>query len=107
MEWWWWIICTHVKWCHYCSGVVVAVELRRWYFGRRTKVNELAISISSDLFAETEMCSLSTQPRRLLSGRSWQCHAPTAYQVRLSILSLIMPSVNIPEVMGRHVMDEI
>jgi len=68
-------------------------------------------AISSDLIAE--MCSqfytaeeIEDMERTLLSGLSWQCHAPTAYQVGLSILSLILPSVDIPEVTWGVIMDE-
>jgi hypothetical protein len=35
-----------------------------------------------------------------------QCHAPTAYQIGLSILSLILPYVDIPEVTWGVIMDE-
>ena len=68
-------------------------------------------AISSDLIAE--MCSqfytaeeIEDMERTLLSGLSWQCHAPTAHQVGLSILSLILPSVDIPEVTWGVIMDE-
>jgi hypothetical protein len=75
------------------------------------KVNE-EIAISSDLFAE--MCSqfytaeeIEDMELTLLSGLSaWQCHAPTAYQIGLSILSLILPYVDIPEVTWGVIMDE-
>ena len=42
----------------------------------------------------------------LLDGISWRCHAPTAHQVGLSILSLILPYVDIPEVTWGFIMDE-
>ena len=74
------------------------------------KVNEEK-AISSDLFAD--MCSqfytaeeIEDMERTLLSGLSWQCHAPTAYQIGLSILSLILPYVDIPEVTWGVIMDE-
>jgi hypothetical protein len=74
------------------------------------KVNE-ENAISSDLFAD--MCSqfytveeIEDMERTLLSGLSWQCHAPTAYQIGLSILSLILPYVDIPEVTWGVIMDE-
>ena len=44
--------------------------------------------------------------RTLLSGLSWRCHTPTAHQVGLSILSLLLPYVDIPEVTWGYLMDE-
>eukprot|EP00984_Skeletonema_dohrnii_P008988 scaffold3367_cov82-Skeletonema_dohrnii-CCMP3373.AAC.8 len=74
------------------------------------KVNE-RVAISSDLFAE--MCSqeytaaeIEDMERVLLSGLSWRCHAPTAHQVGLSILSLILPYVDMPEETWGFLMDE-
>ncbi|KAK1735710.1 cyclin family protein [Skeletonema marinoi] len=74
------------------------------------KVNERVAS-SSDLFAE--MCSqvytikeIEDMELVLLSGLSWRCHAPTAHQVGLSILSLILPYVDIPEASWGFLMDE-
>ena len=63
------------------------------------KTNE-KIVLSSDLFAE--MCNraysakeIEDMERILLCGLSWRCHAPTAHQAGLSILSLIMPYIDI------------
>eukprot|EP00984_Skeletonema_dohrnii_P038447 scaffold41690_cov167-Skeletonema_dohrnii-CCMP3373.AAC.2 len=74
------------------------------------KVNE-RVAISSDLFAE--MCSqvytvqeIEDMECVLLSGLSWRCHAPTAHDVGLSILSLILPYVDIPEASWGFLMDE-
>eukprot|EP00984_Skeletonema_dohrnii_P002514 scaffold872_cov119-Skeletonema_dohrnii-CCMP3373.AAC.10 len=74
------------------------------------KVNE-RVALSSDLFVE--MCSraytveeIEDMERVLLSGLSWRCHAPTAHQVGLSILSLILPYVDIPEASWGFLMDE-
>eukprot|EP00984_Skeletonema_dohrnii_P000008 scaffold2_cov94-Skeletonema_dohrnii-CCMP3373.AAC.2 len=74
------------------------------------KVNE-RIAVSSDLFAE--MCSraytaeeIEDMERVLLSGLSWRCHAPTALEIGLSILSLILPYVDIPEETWGFLMDE-
>jgi hypothetical protein len=74
------------------------------------KVNE-KVAISSDQFAE--MCSraytveeIEDMERILLIGLSWRCHAPTAHQVGLSILSLLLPYVDIPEVTWGFLMDE-
>ena len=75
------------------------------------KVHE-RVALSSDLFAE--ICSraytaeeIEDMELTLLSGLSaWQCHAPTAYQIGLSILSLILPYVDIPEVTWGVIMDE-
>ena len=66
------------------------------------KVNE-RVAISSELFAK--MClgaytveEIEDMERTLLSGLSWRCHAPTAHQIGLSILSMILPYVSeIPE----------
>ena len=44
--------------------------------------------------------------RILLSGMSWRCHSPTAHQIGLSILSLILPYVVIPEVTWGFIIDE-
>ena len=74
------------------------------------KINE-SIAVSSDLFSE--MCSgaystkeIEDMERILLSGLSWRCHAPTAHQVGLSILSLILPYVDIPEDTWGFLIDE-
>eukprot|EP00984_Skeletonema_dohrnii_P022444 scaffold11572_cov95-Skeletonema_dohrnii-CCMP3373.AAC.4 len=74
------------------------------------KVNE-RVAISSDLFAE--MCSqaytieeIEDMERVLLNGLSWRCHAPTAHEVGLSILSLILPYVDIPEASWGFLIDE-
>ena len=74
------------------------------------KINEL-VAFSSELLAE--MCSrdysteeIEDMERVLLSGLSWRCHAPTALQVGLSILSIILPSVDIPEETWGILMDE-
>eukprot|EP00984_Skeletonema_dohrnii_P017094 scaffold7714_cov130-Skeletonema_dohrnii-CCMP3373.AAC.3 len=74
------------------------------------KINEM-VAISSDLFAE--MCShvytveeIEDMERTLLIGLSWRCHAPTAAQVGMSILSLLLPYVDIPEVTWGFLVDE-
>jgi len=74
------------------------------------KINE-RVAVPSDLFSE--MCSgaysteeIEAMERILLSGLSWRCHAPTAHQVGLSILSLILPFVDIPEDTWGFLMDE-
>lgn len=74
------------------------------------KINE-RVAVPSDLFAE--MCSgaysteeIEDMERLLLSGLSWRCHAPTAHQVGLSILSLILPFVDIPEDTWGFLIDE-
>ena len=75
------------------------------------KINE-RVALSSDLFAEMCCQAYSTEEiedmeRVLLSGLSWRCHAPTALQVGLSILSIILPTVvNIPEETWGVLMDE-
>ena len=75
------------------------------------KVNE-KVAISSHVYADI-MCSraytaeeIEDMERTLLSGLSWRCHAPTAHQVGLSILSLLLPYVDIPEVTWGFLMDE-
>ena len=74
------------------------------------KINERA-ALSSDLFSD--ICSQSYtseeiegMERILLNGLSWRCHKPTAHQVGLSILSLVLPYVDIPEVTWGFIMDE-
>ena len=75
------------------------------------KINE-RVALSSDLFAEMCCQAYSTEEiedmeRVLLSGLSWRCHAPTALQVGLSILSIILPTVSdIPEETWGILMDE-
>jgi hypothetical protein len=75
------------------------------------KVNE-RVSVSSGLFAE--MCKdayteeeIENMELTLLSGLEWRCYAPTAHQVGLSILSLIMPYVNTSEATWSFLMDEV
>ena len=74
------------------------------------KVHE-RVALSSDLFAE--ICSrtytaeeIEDMERILLSGLSWRCHAPTAYQIGLAILSLLLPYVEIAEVTWGFLIDE-
>eukprot|EP00984_Skeletonema_dohrnii_P009221 scaffold3521_cov151-Skeletonema_dohrnii-CCMP3373.AAC.3 len=74
------------------------------------KINE-KVAISSDLFAE--MCShiytveeIEDMERILLIGLSWRCHAPTAAQAGMSILSLLLPYADIPEVTWGFLIDE-
>ena len=74
------------------------------------KVHE-RVALSSDLFAE--ICSraytaeeIEDMERILLSGLSWRCHSPTAHQIGLLILSLLLPYVAIPEVTWGSLMDE-
>jgi hypothetical protein len=74
------------------------------------KVHE-RVALSSDLFAE--ICSrtytaeeIEDMERILLSGLSWRCHSPTAHQIGLSILSLLLPYVDIPEVTWGFLIEE-
>ncbi len=74
------------------------------------KLNEKTV-ISSDLFSE--MCrriysaaEIEEMERTLLCGLSWRCRAPTAHQVGMSVLSLLLPYVDIPEVTWGFLMDE-
>ncbi len=74
------------------------------------KLNEKTV-ISSEALAE--MCRLiysaqeiEDMERTLLSGLSWRCHAPTAHQVGLSILSLLLPYVDMLEATWGFLMDE-
>jgi hypothetical protein len=75
------------------------------------KINE-RIAISSELFAN--MClgaytveEIEDMERTLLSGLSWRCHAPTAHEIGLSILSMILPYVSeIPEETWGFLIDE-
>ncbi len=74
------------------------------------KIND-RVAVSSDLFAEMCGGSYSTEEiedmeRILLTGLSWRCHAPTAHQVGLSILSLILPFVDMAEDTWGFFMDE-
>ena len=74
------------------------------------KINERDV-LSSDLFSEMCSGSYSTKEiedteRVLLCGLSWRCHTPTAHQVGLSILSLMLPNVDIPEDTWEYLMDE-
>ena len=75
------------------------------------KLNENVV-IPSDQFS-SEVChhvystkEIEDMERTLLSGLSWRCHAPTAHQVGLSILSLLLPYVDIPEVTWGYLIDE-
>ena len=70
------------------------------------------VVISIDQFS-AEVCrnvystkEIEDMERTLLSGLSWRCHTPTAHQVGLSILSLLLPYVDIPEVTWGYLMDE-
>ena len=74
------------------------------------KLNE-TVAISSDKFAD--MCrhmysaeEIEDTESTLLCGLSWQCHAPTAHQVGMSVLSLLLPYVDLPEVTWGFLMDE-
>ena len=76
------------------------------------KINEEVV-LSSDLFSE--LCrhiysaeEIEDTERTLLRGLSWRCHAPTAHQVGMSLLSLLLPYVEeIPEVTWGFLMDEV
>ena len=75
------------------------------------KLNEKVV-IPSDLFS-SEVChyvysakEIEDMERTLLSGLSWRCHTPTAHQVGLSILSLLLPYVDIPEETWGFLMEE-
>ncbi len=65
--------------------------------------SELCSEICSHIYTVEE---IEAMERMLLSGLSWRCHAPTAHQVGLSILSLLLPYVDIPEVTWGFLMDE-
>ncbi len=74
------------------------------------KINEKTV-ISSEAFAEICHHIYSAQEiedmeRTLLSGLSWRCHAPAAHQVGMSLLSLLLPFVDMPEVTWGFLMDE-
>jgi hypothetical protein len=74
------------------------------------KVNEKVV-VGSKFFSDMSRGSYTAEDiedmeRKLLSGLSWRCHAPTAFQVGFHILSLILPKVNIPEATWAFVMDE-
>ena len=75
------------------------------------KLNEKEV-IPSDKFS-SEVChhvysakEIEDMERILLSGLSWRCHAPTAYQVGLSILSLLLPYVDMSEATWGFLMEE-
>ena len=75
------------------------------------KLNE-KVAIPSDLFS-SEVChhvysakEIKDMERTLLSGLSWRCHTPTAHQVGLSILSLLLPYIDIPEETWGFLMEE-
>ena len=75
------------------------------------KLNEQVV-IPSDQFS-SEVChhaysakEIEDMERTLLSGLSWRCHAPTAHEVGLSILSLLLPYADIPEETWGFLMDE-
>jgi len=74
------------------------------------KVNELVV-VSSDLFAEMSRDAYTAKEIEdmeltLLSGLSWRCNAPTAFQVGHSILSLILHLVKCSEVTWGFLLDE-
>ena len=74
------------------------------------KVNE-TLAVGSTFFSEMSHSAYTAEEIEnmeltLLIGLSWRCHAPTAHQVGLSILSLILPYVDIPEVTWGFLMDE-
>jgi hypothetical protein len=74
------------------------------------KVNELVV-VSSDLFAEMSRDAYTAKEIEdmeltLLSGLSWRCNAPTAFQVGHSILSLILPHTKCSEVTWGFLLDE-
>jgi hypothetical protein len=74
------------------------------------KINEKR-AISSVWFAKMSRGvytaeEIEDMERTLLSGISWQCHAPTASQVGFYILSLILPKVDLLEVTWGFLMDE-
>ncbi len=74
------------------------------------KLNE-KVAISSDMFSE--LCrhiysaeEIENMERTLLCGLSWRCHAPTAHQIGMSVLSLLLHYVDLPEVTWGFLMDE-
>lgn len=74
------------------------------------KLNERVV-MSSSLFAEITRYvytveEIEDMERTLLSGLSWRCCAPTASQVGHSILSLILPYVNVSDASWGYLMDE-
>jgi hypothetical protein len=67
--------------------------------------------MSSALFAEITRYvytveEIEDMERTLLSGLSWRCCAPTASQVGHSILSLILPHVDVSDASWGYLMDE-
>ena len=74
------------------------------------KLNERVV-MSSSLFAEITRYvytveEIEDMERTLLSGLSWRCCAPTASQIGHSILSLILPYVDVSDASWGYVMDE-
>ncbi len=74
------------------------------------KLNEKVV-ISSETFSE--MCrrlysaaEIEDMEHTLLCGISWRCRAPTAHLVGMSVLSLLLPYVDIPEVTWVFLVDE-
>ena len=75
------------------------------------KLNE-KVAIPSHQFS-SEVChhvysaeEIEDMERTLLSGLSWRCHAPTAHQVGLSILSLLLPYIDLQEKTWGFLIDE-
>jgi hypothetical protein len=69
------------------------------------------IPIGSNFFSKKsrgayKAVEIDDMERTLLSGLSWRCHAPTAHQFGLSILSLLVPKVDLPEVTWGFLVDE-
>ena len=74
------------------------------------KLNERVV-MSSALFAEITRYvytveEIEDMERTLLSGLSWRCCAPTASQIGHSILSLILPHVDVSDASWGYLMDE-
>jgi hypothetical protein len=75
------------------------------------KLNERVV-MSSSLFVEITRYvytveEIEDMERTLLSGLSWRCCAPTASQIGHSILSLILPHVDVSDASWAYLMDEI
>ena len=74
------------------------------------KINEPTV-LSSDLLSI--ICShrytsaeIEDMEHKLLCGLSWRCYAPTAQQVGYSILSLVLPHVDISQMTWSLILDE-
>ena len=74
------------------------------------KINE-HVAMSSVFLSDICSCTytameIEDMEHKLLCGLSWRCYSPTAQQVGYSILSLILPHVDIPEETWSFILDE-